>query len=255
MKIRINFLGFATMIALAGLWELLVRTRVLDFSYLPPPTEIIGAVGDLVTSGKLPTALLHSVRIAFIAWAVGSVVGIIVGVALGLFRGLWKSTMASVELLRALPIVAFVPVAVLLLGFSDSMELLVATYAAIWPVVINTLGATRTVHVRLLETGQVLGLSPAHVLWKLRLPAATPFILVGVRLSLATAFILTLVAEMIGNPRGLGYGIVAEMQALQPARMFVYVLTTGIVGIVLNALVMASSRLLLKGQSFENRND
>ena len=147
-----------------------------------------------------------------------------------------------------MPIVAFVPVAVLLLGFTTKMEIVVAFYAALWPILLNTYGGIRSVDRSLIEVGNVMGLSYLASLWKLRLPAATPYIVVGLRLGLAVSFVLTLVAEMIGNPAGLGFALVQKGEALKSAQMFAYVVVIGLVGVVLNGVLMTLARGVFRGQ-------
>jgi ABC-type nitrate/sulfonate/bicarbonate transport system permease component len=244
---RVNLLGAAVFVLGLGLWELLVRTGLLTFSYLPPPTDVAVGLGELLGNGELATALGHTLLAAVSGWALAGLVGVAAGSVLGLVRPVWTYSMASLEALRALPIVAFVPVAVLLFGFSMQTEILVAFYAALWPILLNTINGMRT-EARLVEAGRVLKLSRAAVLWKIRLPAATAPIVVGLRLGLSTSLVLTLVAEMVGNPAGLGFLLVTKGQALQPGQMFAAVFVIGVTGIVLNGLVMGAARLAFRGQ-------
>jgi ABC-type nitrate/sulfonate/bicarbonate transport system permease component len=245
---RVNILGILTIVALVVLWEYLIRSGIMSFEYIPAPSQVVGGFIELIHSGELQRNLSHTVVAALLGWLCAGVVGILLGSLLGLSRPVWLYTMASVESLRALPIVAFVPVAVLLLGFTSRMEIVVAFYAALWPILINTYGGIRSVDRRLLEVGYVLDLRRREVMWKLRLPSATPFVMVGLRLGLSVSFILTLVAEMIGNPAGLGYALVQAGQALQPAQMFAYLVVIGLIGVVLNGVLMISARLLFRGQ-------
>ncbi|HEY7597073.1 MAG TPA: ABC transporter permease [Actinophytocola sp.] len=244
---RVNLLGAAVFVLALALWELLVRTGIVSFSYLPPPSDVAAGLGELVRNGELAAALGHTLAAALAGWAIAVVLGVAAGSVLGLVRPVWTYSMASLEALRALPIVAFVPVAVLLYGFSVRTEVMVACYAALWPILLNTISGMRTEQ-RMVESGAVLRLSRAAVLWKIRLPAATPSIVVGTRLGLSISLVLTLVAEMVGNPAGLGFLLVEKGQALQPGQMFAAVFVIGVTGIVLNALVMAAARLAFRGQ-------
>jgi ABC-type nitrate/sulfonate/bicarbonate transport system permease component len=247
MARRLNFVGAGVFVLGLLLWELLVRTGILTFSYLPPPSEVAVGLGQLLGNGELLGALGHTLLAALVGWALAGVIGVAAGSVLGLVRPVWRYSMASLEALRALPIVAFVPVAVLLYGFSVQTEILVSFYAALWPILLNTVNGMRTED-RLVETGRVLKLTRAETLWKIRLPAATATIVVGLRLGLTTALVLTLVAEMVGNPAGLGFLLVTKGQALQPGQMFAAVFVIGVTGIVLNAVVLGVSRLAFRGQ-------
>jgi ABC-type nitrate/sulfonate/bicarbonate transport system permease component len=245
---RLNLLGLSTFFGFIVLWELLIRLKLISFDYVPPPSEVATATRDLIVSGELWMNLQHTLTAALVGWIIASVVGVILGVLLAVLRPMWTYSMASVDALRSLPIVAFVPVAVLLFGFSLQMEIVLSFYGALWPVLLNTYAGMRDVEPRLLEVGRVMRLRQATQIWKLQLPSATSHIFVGMRLGLAISLVLTLVAEMVGNPAGLGFALVQSAQALQPAQMFAYIVAIGVSGIILNGCLMGLARLLFAGQ-------
>jgi NitT/TauT family transport system permease protein len=245
---RPNWLGLAVVAAVLLAWELTVRLGIVTFDYIPAPSAIAVKSAEMLSSGELLDNLQHTLTATLLGWLIASLAGVLIGTLLGLSHWAWTYSMSSVDALRALPVVAFVPVAVLLFGFTLKMEVLVSCYSALWPVLLNTLAGMRSTHPRLLETGRVLGLSRFGRLWKLRLPAATPYIVVGLRLGLAISLVLTLVAEMVGNPQGVGYALITDSKSLQPERMFVSIIAIGLAGIVLNALLLGAAKLLARGQ-------
>jgi sulfonate transport system permease protein len=101
------------------------------------------------------------------------------------------------------------------------------------------MGGMTGVHARLADVSRTLQLSRAAMLCKVMLPAALPAVLVGARLSLTLALVLAVLAEMVGNPTGLGYAVVTQQQALRPDLMFAYVAVIGLLGLALNALLAA----------------
>jgi NitT/TauT family transport system permease protein len=245
---RVNVLGLLTLLGFFLLWELLVRTGILRFEYLPAPSGVLTAGADLIETGELPTNLRHTLAATVAGWLLATVVGVLLGTLMALVRPVWVYSMASIDALRSLPIVAFVPVAVLLLGFTMRMEIVVAFYAALWPVLLNTLAGLRAVRPRLIEVGKVLRIDGVRELWKLRLPAATPYIVTGMRLGLAVSLVLILVAEMVGNPSGIGFALISASQSLQPEVMFAYIVTISLSGIVLNALLVGLVTIVFRGQ-------
>jgi NitT/TauT family transport system permease protein len=245
---RVNLLGAATFVAFLVLWELVIRVGLVSFEYLPMPTEVARGGWTIISNGELWTNLGHTLTAAVVGWLIAAGVGLVLGLLIGLFRSVWAYSMASIDALRALPIVAFVPVAVLLLGFTQDMEILVAFYAAVWPITLNTIAGVQSLDLRKREVGRVLRLGGWGTLWKLRLPAATPFIVVGLRLGLSISLVLTLVAEMVGNPAGLGFALIRAGQSLQPAQMFAYIVAIGLSGIVLNGVLQVGARVLFRGQ-------
>ena len=244
---RVNVLGLVTMVAFVGIWEVVVRTRVIDFQYLPPPSAITQGARDLLASGDLVRNLLHTLRVTLLGWAGASAVGIGLGLLLGLSTTAWRWSMASIEVMRAIPPVSLVPVAVLVFGFSVKMELIIIVFASAWPVLINTIDGVRGVPEGLLDVARMMKLSRPTAIRKIVLPAALPTIFVGVRLALSLSLVLAVVAEMIGNPSGLGNALVRAQQALQPEQMFAYVLTIGLLGVALNATLRHASSWVVRG--------
>lgn len=232
---RINVLGMATMVLLLGLWEVLVRSGLLDFQNLPAPSAVAARGKDLVASGELIEHLLHTVRVTLLGWLLACGLGLGLGLLLGLWRPAWRWSMASLELLRAVPPISLVPLALLVFGFSVRTELTLIVYASAWPVLINTIEGVRTVRPELHDVARMMKMSRLTTLRKIILPAATPAIIVGLQLALSLALVLAVVAELVGNPAGLGNALILAQLALQPEEMFAYVFTIGLLGIALNA--------------------
>jgi ABC-type nitrate/sulfonate/bicarbonate transport system permease component len=249
LSFRPNIAGLATLAACVLAWETSIRAGVLQYQYLPAPSTIVVGAGELIASGELLDATLHTLESVFLGWTVAVAAGVSLGLLLGSSPLLRRYALATIEVLRPMPAIAFVPVALLLFGFSIEMELMVIILPSLWPVLINTMGGLMHVHVRLAEVGRTFRLSRTAVLCKVMLPAATPAILVGVRISLTLAVVLAVLAEMVGNPAGLGYGVVAQQQALRPDLMFVYMVVIGLLGLVLNALLVGAVSLFFPAAS------
>jgi ABC-type nitrate/sulfonate/bicarbonate transport system permease component len=232
---RVNALGAMTMLALLGTWEALVRLAVLEYDYLPAPSAVAQASEHLITSGELAGNLLHTLTVTLAGWAAASLAGIALGILLGLSDTAWRYSFSSLEVIRAVPPVTLVPVALLMFGFSVRMELTLILFASAWPVLLSTIGGVRGARNELLDVSRVLHLSTRATLAKIVLPGAVRSIIVGLRLALSLSLVLAVVAEMLGNPSGLGHALVAAQQALQPEQMFVYVFAIGLLGVGLNS--------------------
>jgi ABC-type nitrate/sulfonate/bicarbonate transport system permease component len=229
---------------MAVLWQIAKDTGVITSTFLPAPTQILRAAGDLISAGTLITDVWHTLYVALAGWTIAGVLGVAIGVVLGLGESLWRYSMASIEFLRALPGIAFVPVAVLILGFSAKTELVIVVYVSIWPVLVNAIHGVRSVTPVHDDLARMLRMGRASRIRRLVLPTAMPFVLVGLQFSLALALALALVAEMIGNPAGIGHGLIMAQNTLQPAEMFAYVVTVGLLGLALNAIYLQVSARL-----------
>jgi len=230
-------------------WTLLA----LNLKDLPSPLKTwqeskIYILQPLEKRGEMDQGILLLAYYSLFRVGKGFLLGALMGTPLGFLLGLSATarrySLASIEVLRPMPGVAFAPVGLLLFGFSLKTEMVVTILPVLWPVLVNTMGGVTGVHQRLYDVGRTFRLSRKDTILRIILPAAMPPIVVGARISLGLALVLAVVAEMVGNPEGLGYGIVREQQALRPDLMFAYIVTVGFIGIVLNAAMLALAEAL-----------
>jgi ABC-type nitrate/sulfonate/bicarbonate transport system permease component len=244
---RINLPGLAFLVVLGGLWELLIDEKAVTYKFLPSPSAIARSADRLARSGDLGKNVGHTLVVTLIGWLIAGAIGISLGVLLASSRRLWGFSMATVEVLRSLPAVSFIPVAILIFGFSIKMELVVIVFISQWPVLINTIDGVRSVTPTHRDLARVMRLSRLDRFRKIVLPSAAPFIVVGLQLSLGLALALAIVAEMLGNPVGIGYALAAQLSELQPANVFAYVVLTGLLGVLLNAAFLGLVNLAFPG--------
>jgi ABC-type nitrate/sulfonate/bicarbonate transport system permease component len=228
-------------------WQAVVGSGLASYDYLPSPVAIARSIPELVDDRGVIGETLHTLGATLAGWAIAIAVGLSLGALLGFSRTARDYGLASVELLRPVPAVALVPAAMLLFGFSIQTELVVIVIPTIWPVLVSTMRGIMAVPDRLEDVARALRLGRVETVLKVLIPAAAPAVLVGLRLAMTTALVLAVVAEMIGNPEGIGYAVVREAQALHPDLMFAYVLIAGLLGILLNAALVRLARLILPG--------
>lgn len=243
----LNLPGLITIAGVLCVWELAIRSGAVVFEYLPPPSEIALAMAQLLVSGQMLADTAHTFRAVLEGWAIACALGVGLGLLFGFSPLARRYGMATVEVLRPMPGVAFLPLALLLFNFSLETELMVIVYPSLWPVLVNTMGGIMDVGARLHDVGRTLQLGRGQILAKVLLPAAAPSIIVGCRLSMGVALVMAIIAEMIGNPEGLGYAIVREQMAIQPENMFAYVIFVGVLGIALNAVLVSLSERAFPG--------
>jgi sulfonate transport system permease protein len=246
---RPNVAGLVTIMICAASWELAIRMGILRYQYLPAPSAIAAGAGELLVNGELVAATLHTLQSVLLGWMIAMTLGVSLGLLLGSSRLLSRYSLATIEVLRPMPAIAFIPVALLLFGFSTQTELMVIILPTLWPVLINTMGGVSGIHQRLHDVGRTFRLPRAAILRKILLPAAMPSILVGARLGLTLALVLAVLAEMVGNPDGLGYAVLSEQQALRPDLMFAYVVEIGLLGVALNGVLVVMASALFPAAS------
>lgn len=251
----LNLPGLLFIVALFIIWEIVVKLGIVELVFLPAPSEIFSSFIEVLGSGQLVEDLLHTLSVALLGWLIGAVLGIALGTLLGVSPLVWRYSMATFDLLRSIPAITFISVAALLFGLSRQMELVVTVYAALWPILINTVEGFRKIQPLYFETGKIMQMSRGKVVTKIMIPAAAGSIIVGLRLGLGLALTLAVAAEMVGNPRGMGYQLIMQQQALNPAAMFVYILAIGLVGVVLNRMFLWTVAIVKPGIALSLRED
>jgi sulfonate transport system permease protein len=211
-----RLVGLVVPLAAVAGWQALKSVGVLDYEYLPAPSEVVAAVVDLGRTGELVDDVAHTLGVVAVAAATSMTVGAALGLAIGLLPTVRRYSMASVDFLRTIPAVALVPVAVLSLGPVRAAEIALATYAALWPIVLHTAGGVAAVHPRQYDVARVLRLGRLTTVRKIVIPAAVPAWLVGARMAVTIALLVAIVAEMITSSRGLGGGLTESMMRLRP---------------------------------------
>lgn len=229
-----NWPGVATLLGIALVWEIAVDTGLLKFQFLPAPSEILRAFWQVLLSGELLADTVHTLMVVLVGWVIGTAIGAIVGLWLGVSSVARRFAQATTEFFRAAPGIAFVPVIVLIFGFTLTSEIVTVTYVSIWPVLVNATAGALAVSTVHRETQLTLNLSTFDSMRKIVIPTALPRIVIGTKLALTGALALAVVTEMMANPKGVGYAIVYYQQALEPALMMVFIVWIGVLGILLN---------------------
>lgn len=242
----VNWLGWSSFALLLVIWELVARANPKLLLYFPPVSRILGALGDALSAG----AILQHGWVTLGRFAMGyllsALLAVLLGVLLGYFRALHGLFTTSIELLRPMPSVAIIPVAILLLGIGDGMIVSVTVYASVWPILINTIDGVRRVDATLIATGRTFGLGNWRILRQIILPAASPYIVTGLRIGLSIALILVTTAEMIAGSKGLGFFILDEERAMNSANMYAGIVVVALLGYILNRLFLLLERRALR---------
>jgi ABC-type nitrate/sulfonate/bicarbonate transport system permease component len=193
--------------------------------------------------GICSTEILKHAAISISRAFRGYLLAILIGVTLGTLTGTirWLSDLleVTVELLRPMPSVALVPIAILLFGTSDSYNISIITFGCTWPIFVNTYEGAKSIDTQWIDTARVYGASRLDLLRKVVVPAALPYIVSGLRISLGTSIIIVTVTEMLASYKGLGFFIMETYNAYQIPQMYAGIITIGIVGYGLNRLFLA----------------
>lgn len=181
-----------------------VRSGVIPDNLLPAPSEIAATIAELARHGLAGHVLASTVRVA-IGFAGGALLAIVLGAAVGLNRTMEALLDPSFQALRAIPSLAWVPLLLLWLGIDETPKIVLIAIGAFFPVYINLVAGIHNVDRKLLEVGEIHGLSSRDLIRRILLPAALPNLFTGLRTGLSLSWMFLVAAELIAATKGVGY--------------------------------------------------
>jgi ABC-type nitrate/sulfonate/bicarbonate transport system permease component len=213
--------------------------------YWPPLSKILSTFRETWLFERFGSDLLPSLWRFGAGFAIAVVVGVGVGLVLGLVPLLRRAFDPIIDFFRALPKPALLPILIVILGVGSSMKVFIIAFSAVWPILLNTIDGVRGVDPNMLEMSRAYGLRRRQHLTRLILPAASPQIFVGARISLAIALILMVVSEMVASTNGLGYFVLLSQQTYAIPEMWSGIIMLGIIGYLANVLFVVFERRAL----------
>lgn len=233
-----RWLGVAFIVALLVLWEIAAASGVMPAMSFPRMSAILATWWDLIVSGELLGELVPSLWRMFAGYFVGVALGVLVGLLMGYVRFFYTLLEPITEVLRPIPSPAYLPIVILFLGIDDEMKIFMIAFASFFPVLLNTYSGVRSVDPVQLQTARTFGVSGWNLLWQIVLPASSPYIFTGMRVSLAVALIVMVISEMVAASSGIGYFILSAQRGFKIREMFAGVLTLAALGYILNRLFL-----------------
>lgn len=230
---------------LLGLFEAAARrAAALGSEVLAPPSAALRALAQAALDGSLWPATGFTLGAAALGLLLGAGLGTLAGISLGLSARASRATFLSIELLRPLPSVALLPLAMLVFGFGTGLETSLVAFGTFWPQLLLIQAAVRRVDPQLLELGRLLGLSTTQRIRKIVLPAIVPRVFTALRLGMGFALVIAVTVELAGNPHGMGHAMLLAQQGLAPAMMIGWLAWIGVIGVLLNATMLRLQRAI-----------
>ncbi len=244
-----RLIGVASVSSTLALWEWYGRgVDPIFFSY---PTAIARAFPAMIQSGELQAAVTTSLQALAIGWASATAAGVICGLVMGRYPVADGLLRAQILALYSTPRVALIPLLILWFGLDLEAKVAVVFLSAFFPVALNTRDGVRDVSPSLIEIADVEGAREWQVLQKLVVPAALPFVLTGVRISVGRAVVGMIVAEMFTAIAGLGGLTVLYANRFATDRLLAVALLLALLGLLLTEAVTALERLILPWKESE----
>jgi NitT/TauT family transport system permease protein/sulfonate transport system permease protein len=237
--------GIAGTLAFFGAWEALSRSGLVNDVMLPAPSTIVQAGWTLILDGELPRHLAASLLRAVVGFITGAVLGIALGVAMARLPLLHGTLNPLVQMFRAVPSLAFVPLAIFWFGIGEASKIFLIAWGVFFPVWVNTYIGVRDTSPLLERAAASLGARGWRNFIFVIIPGALPFIIAGLRISLSVALVVLVAAELAGAAFGVGYLIQMSQQVFRVDHMFVGLIALGAMGVTADLLFEFIVRRLL----------
>lgn len=231
---RLN--GFVFLFFLLLAWEGLAQAEFINPLIVPAASRILSTFFAQLWSGDMLAQIVASLRRAAVGYVLAAVVFVPLGILMGLFEPLHRALEVIVEMVRPIPPPAVIPVAMLIFGLEDEMKVFVIFFSCAWPILLNTLDGVKNIDRTLLFTARTFHLSQIKIIFKVILPACSPQIVTGLRVSLPITLILVVISEMVGSTDGIGYFILDSQRRFRIAQMYAGMLSLALLGYALNQL-------------------
>jgi len=245
---RAWLVGLIVPVSLAIAWETGVRLGVVPGRLMPPPSALWHSALGLARSGELQDHVLATLSRSGIGFAIGALAGTMFGLLTGasdLARLLLDPTIQGI---RAIPSLAWVPLFILWLGIFETSKLALVALGVFFPVYLGVFSAIQGVDRKLVEVGRVFGLSRREIVWRITLPAIMPVWIASLRSGLGLGFMFVIAAELMGASEGLGFLLLDGQQMGRADSILVAMITFALLGKLADGIMVAIARPLLRWQ-------
>ncbi len=211
---------------------------------LPTPFAVVSALQDLAVDGEL----FENASVSFVRLLISLSLAFVLAVPLGFLMGLSERANAyidpTVEMLRPISGIAWIPLGLFIFGVGDELPVFIMTYVAFFPMLLNTIAGVRGTDPKLVAAARTMGVDRARIVRRVVLPGALATIMVGVRIAFAGAWAAIIAAELIGSPSGLGFAIEWHRELLASPKVFAYIIVIAVIGYACDLVLQFLQRLL-----------
>lgn len=240
--------SMATLFVIIMAWELTGRYLFTNRLFFVPLSSVMEALYNLAISGDLWKHFSASAK----ALVYGMVLATVVGVAFGVLLGASQTARDYLEIylnaLYSTPLVAIAPLFILWLGIGVASKVAVVFLISVFPIIISTASGIRNVDANFLDVAKAFDASCSHVIRKIMLPAALPFVITGIRLAVGRAVVGVVIGELFGSNAGFGFLILNAGQTFNVPVLFASVISLAVIGVTLTWAVQAIEAKITRGR-------
>lgn len=237
--------GVSAVVGLLLLWQVMSASGVYDAHLLPPPSDIARAFTQMTVSGEWGIDIRDSLGRYVLGFLLGCSTGVVLGLITARIRILRASVAPILNFVRSTPLIALVPLFIVLFGIGLKEKVFLVAWGVVFPVWINTQAGVSATEKEYIWAASSLGVDRWRLYREVFLPRALPLIIAGVRVGIATGFFALGAAEMAGAFSGIVFRAYYSHQMFRTDKMMVAILTIGLLGVLCDRLyVWAMGRLV-----------
>ncbi len=229
-------------------WEFVVAKGYVQGRLMPPPSKLFNTLYNLAITGELWRHIGATLARVLAGFALGTIAGTLVGAIAGASRLSKDIIDPSLQGLRSVPSIAWVPLFILWLGIYEESKITLIAVGCFFPVYLGVLGAISSVDRKTVEVGRIFRLSQPALVWRILLPAILPAYVLALRQGLGLGWMFVVAAEFMGASEGLGYLLVDGQQLGKPDQILAAILTFAVLGKITDGLLAAASKPFLTWQ-------
>jgi len=241
-------LGLLLPVGLALLWELIVWLGYSNGRLVPPPSRIFATIVELAKSGELSKHIVATLMRVALGFGLGVVAGTILGAVSGYWALARRLLDPTVQALRAIPSIAWVPLFILWLGIFETSKVALIAAGVFFPVYLGVMGAILSVDRKIVEVGRTFRFSGFTMIRRILLPAVLPAYVVSLRVGLGLGWMFVVAAEFMGASEGLGYLLIDGQQLGKPAQILAAIVVFAILGKTTDWLIEIAAAPFLRWQ-------
>ncbi len=234
-QLALSLGGLATLVLLWGLGTHWLQHSI-SLAQLLSPKETFDSLLQLLTQNQLTMHTVTSMKRVLVSLALALVLGVPIGLAIGTSRALENSTSSAFQFLRMISPLSWMPIAVMVFGIGDGPIYFLLTFAAVWPIILNTAAGVRRLDPKWLMLAKSLSATRREILFRIVLPGILSNILTGLRLAIGIVWIVLVPCEMLGVSSGLGYFILDTRDRLAYSELMAVIVLIGALGFMLDGL-------------------
>jgi len=241
-------MGMLLPVGIAAFWEFAVWVGWSNGRLVPPPSVIFNTFADLARTGELQSHALATITRVAAGFVFGVVAGTIVGAIAGYSALLHRLADPTLQALRAIPSIAWVPLFILWFGIFEASKIILIAVGVFFPVYLGVMGAVISVDRKIVEVGRVFRLSGFAMVRRILLPAVMPAYVLSLRAGLGLGWMFVLAAEFLGASQGLGFLLIDGQQLGKPAQIVAAIVAFGILGKTTDWLLAQAAAPFLRWQ-------